>query len=871
MNLIIKNSKIYTVTIMPQVKDFLTSRKIKHLNIKYKLNKDGKKELDEVNCRGCREFEKSYVCLMGINSQRIDGFTTMGIDTNVYHQIDVDDKDLFDKYFGSLELESKTPYYLSVEKKLPHFIVKFINTPLKKNNNVKTRSQIKSGKEVIADILTGFWAWCPIEAELINSEMEPLELDYNFLIDLSKKITDTNSNKKKDEKNNMKRKMLDKEIDYDFDNEENEIKINCNDQLALDLLSKEISDDYQSWCDIGYVIYNLYEGNYEEGLNRFHKFSQLSNKYKKEDTDSQYSKFKDSRKELTMGTVIHYLKTKNPLRYEMYKSTIDSLTYSFTDGDYAKRFYNMFKEDYVCAYFKPNDCWFHYENGIYKEMNSGTIIEELIKELVLIVKNNYCQLTKLKKYYEMLEKKSNSNDPDLIRYVQNGNFYRSLADSMYSAYEYCDSARGQSNIYKCSKVLFYDSELLKKLNSNINLLSFEEYVFDLTKIKELKGNFTSDELENLFRKSTKEDYVSVKTSMTKNECLESNVDMAISYLKSVFPTPGQYEYMLTLLSDSIYGKNRQRFCVNMGIGKNSKSLLQSLMKRAFGGYFGTMKPSFITAKDDENCSSANSELYACRYVRSLWISEPPENKSLNGSRMKLLAGNDAMTVRELYKASEDFTPQFSIYINCNKTFKLESCSDISLPRRIKFNPFTQFFTKTPDPKNKSHSLEDSKLENEEYLVKLSRSLMKLLLIHYVTIDLIDKSHDVDLLEPQICKDTKKRFIETGDSFQEFFDQGYELTPDNRKNYISVSLFYSDYVNYCRNYQYKPLSKNLFVGKVEMLFVDPQKHYFNKTTSVVIDGKKRWITNVFKGIKEKDFQEMDDEDVNSDYDDSDNEE
>lgn len=874
---------------MISVKEFLINRKIKHLHIKYKVNENGKKELDEANSKGCKELLRSYTTLMGLNSQRIEGYTTMGINTDVFNQIDVDDKDLFDKYFGELELDTKTPYYLSVEKKLPHYLVRFSNIPKNKNGNNKTKAQIKNNKDVIADILTGFWGWCPINGELINSELEPIELDYNKLIKLAEEIptsdkVEKTNKKEKVEKIDLKRKLLDEEINFDFDEEDKEVRINRIDDLLLDLLTKEVSDDRTTWFNTGRIIYDLYQKNHEQGLKRFHKFSMLSNKYNKEEIDKQYYEFKDSRQELTMGSVVEYLKTKSPIRHKMYQKTVDSLYYTYTDGDYAQRFHKLFKDRYICAGFKPCDYWFEYSNGIYEELNSSAQIEELIKEQVLIVRENYCEITKTMKYYEMLERRTDTKDPDLTKYVSNVKFYRELSDKMYDAYVYCDSAGGQSKIYKCAKVMFYDKELLKKLNKNINLLGFSNNLFDLNKIQQLRElikdkEITNDELtklvkdniDSIFRESTKEDYISVKTGMTKEECLEVKTTKAEKYLKSVFPTEGQYEYMLTLLSDSIYGKNRQRFCVNMGIGKNSKSLLQSLMKRAFGGYFGTMSPSFITAKDDENCGSANSELYACRYARSLWISEPPENKSLNGSRMKILAGNDLMKIREIYKIAEDFTPQFSIYINCNTTFKLESCSDISLPRRIKFNPFTQFFAspKDYDPKNKSHSLENDKLLEEDYLVKLSRSLMRLLLEHYVKIDLLDKTHDVEAMEPKLCKDTKKLFIETGDSFQEFFDQGYELMKEDRTKFVSVNMFYTDYVNYCRNNQYKPLNKNNFIGKMQMLFPNPKRYYFPKSASITIDGKKEYYSNICKGIRERDIGEI--EVVEDDTDSEDEEE
>lgn len=894
------------------LKYYVAIQGINHLHINVHLDDNGKKILDSSTApQGTNEMKKKYVDLIELNKQRI-GYNTLAIDTRKIQQLDCDNEELFEKYFGHLKLKENTPYYLSISKKLPHYLVRITNIP-----NSMPRKGFKYGQETVVDVLAGLWAWAPMDCELHNSSMEGMFIDWNVLKDINDQMNQDYLNEKKLQKEKEKQskikekqsKIKEKELknlkkkkvtleelrECKVDEELNDLlgltdsttNINKKDTLLLELLPKELSDDREKWVNIGYVIYDLYRNNYDEGLRRFTRFSKLSSKCEENKIKTQYDSFKNSRHELTMASVVLYLEQINPKMYKIYKLICECIDFKFRDQDLANMFYEMFKDDYVCAYFEPKDCWFKYEKGMYRELNGKALIGALMPDVGKKLLTYQAVLKYTVNLFNKLEATVDSTDPDIEYFIDSGRFYGDLLKKMYDADDYCNSAKGQDNVYRCCKVSFYNYEFLNKLNQNLHLLGFGDNVFDLTRMKPIKeeykqaianGNPVSDDhiisiikrkIVDMFRPATKEDYVSVKTGMTMEDCINDKIktSTAEKYLKSVFPYPGQYEYMLTLLSDSVYGKNRQRFCVNMGIGKNSKSLLQGLMKRAFGGYFGTMKPSFVTARDDDNCSSANSEFYACKYVRSLWISEPPENKSLNGSRMKSLAGNDEMTVRELYKASETFVPQFSIYINCNTTFKLESCSDISLPRRIKFNPFTQFFTKKPDPRNPCHSKENPKLENEEYLIKLSRSLMRLLLEHYVKIDLLDPTHDVDEIEPQLCKDTKKQFIETGDSFQEFFEQKYELTLTNRRNYVIVPEFYTNYVDYCKTNQYRPLGKNLFIGKMKLLFPNPSKYYFPGTTSVTENKVKKYINNVCKGIRERDPSEIE-EAIDCDDDDDD---
>lgn len=863
---------------MSQVKDFLRSKEIKFTYINVNIV-EGKKILDtKTAVEGQLIFKKSYDNLIKLNKTRSE-LNTLAIDTRCYHQLDCDNEELFNKYFSAYELKDKTPYYLSLDKKLPHYFVKIINLPLGFD-----RKALKFGDSTMCDVLVGQWAWCGKDSELLNHDKELAIIDYDDIksIDLLLK-KDFMESKKQD-------KILKKQIDTKQKEEENKLKkeikelkkvkpqrqiqarsqlkllLNKNnktmvskiDSLLLDLLPQEMADDRDIWVKVGYIIHDLYKHDYDSGLRRFKRFSALSKKYEADKIESQYASFKNSKEDLTMATVDYYLSETNEGIHTVYKILCECINFQFRDQDLANMFYNLFKNEYICAYMHPRDCWYHYENGVYNELNSKALIESLMPKLGTTLLDYLASLEYAVEMYSNLENESDMNDPDMKYFVNCGTFYKDLLDTVYKADDYCNSARGQEQIYKCCKTLFYNYQFLNLLNQKIHLLGFGEDLLDTSLIN------SESKLEDLFRKSTSEDYISIKTGMTKQECINSDDDIveflnkmykkenkkefylgqyksfAEKYLKAALPHEGQYEYMLTLLSDSIYGKNRQRFCVNMGIGKNMKSVLQGLMQKAFGDYFGTMKPSFITSKDDENTSSADSDLYSCMYKRSLWISEPPENKSLNGSKMKTLAGNDKIKVREIYHASEEFMPQFSIYINCNTTFKLDPCSDVSLPRRVKFNKFTQYFTNKVDPNNPYHSLADPLISNEEFTTLLSRSLMKVLIEHYIKIDLIDITHEVEELEPIICKDWKAEFIVAGDSFEDFFVENYEVTKD-KKDFVVNSQIYSDYVYYCKNNQYKPLSKVSFFNKLSLKFQDP-KGYCTRIKTLGIRYKDIEIEN-----------------------------
>lgn len=859
---------------MSQVKNFLRQQTIKHINITVDVI-DGHKILDVKTApEGYKIFKKGYEELMEINKLTMDR-NMIGIDTRNYHQLDCDNEEIFDKYFGLFNLKETTPYYLSVNKKLPHYFVKIINLPLGFD-----RKGLKWGTDTFCDLLVGQWAWCHMDAEIYNADKEIVTIDFATIKEIYEESikdfkTQNRNNKEqkklkeqeeKEKEREQKRQMKDLRKQRPTRQNEareqlkrllankNTVIISRRDHLLLELLPVDMADDRDMWVKVGYVIYDLYRNDYEAGLRRFKRFSALSNKYEADKIKSQYDSFKGSRQELTIASLDYYLKETNEGLHTVYKLLCESLNFKFRDQDLANIFYEIFKEDYVCAYFNPRDCWYKYENGMYHELDSKALIDSLAPLLGAKILDYEAALEYAVEIFTDLENKSSYGDPDIKYFVESAAYYKDLLETIYKGGDYCNSAKGQDNIYKCCKVLFYNKDFLKLLNKKIHVLGFGKDILDTSLI-------TKDStINDLFVEAKKEDYISLKTGMTKEQCINSDDDIvdflnskykikktkedylgsfnsfAEKYLKVALPHEGQLEYVLTLLSDSIYGKNRQRFCVNMGVGKNMKSVLQGLMQKAFGDYFGTMKPSFITARDDEKTSSADSDLYSCIGKRSIWISEPPENKTLNGSKMKLLAGNDIIKVREIYKKSEEFIPQFSIYINCNTTFKLDPCSDLSLPRRIKFNKFTQFFTNNVDPTNPTHSKEDPLIKDEDFTNLLARSLMKLLIEHYIKIDLLDPTHEVEDMEPEICKEWKREFIASGDSFEDFFNDNYELTRDV-KDVVSNLQFYTDYVQYCKNNQYKSLNKSMFLSKVQLKLPDPKIYY---------------RTNRTLGIKEKDI-------------------
>lgn len=888
---------------MCSVQSFASLNKIKHTYVNIIVTKDEtgkiKKTYDASTGiqGGYKCFEtKTYKELEKINEQRKE-YNTLALDTTEYHQIDCDEVTLFEKYFGHLDLKNKTPYYASCTKGYPHYIVHVLNIPMNGKNKIyNTQIELKKpdGTIGIADILTGQWSYCKPKEKLINHKMEPLEIEYSVLNEiklqvekdskelmmLNKKVTQENNKKKKQEekkeqtiskkkekeeekkkeakekpkitnrKKNLEQEMIElenisivdnllAEIDAEIDGIESPTlqRVSRENKLLLDLLPKTISENYKSWCNMGYIISDIYKDSPKEGLERYKKFSKLcKDKYDEQAVKKQYGHYEKSRGELTIGTAKKYLKDSSIKLYNIYNDICELIKIQTGDDGLGEVMYSLYKDTYVCAYYNPSEQWYKYENGIYNELDHKCLVEKLVADVGKYLNEKSKSILVISKIYERFINNCDEDDEFLDYYEKEKQYYDNLYSLIQKKREYCALTSGKKNIYDACKTKFYVEKFEDKLNIDPNLFSFGKYILDIR--------------TKQFRESTTNDYVSICAGITKEEFDEATEEEAEKFLTTIFPDDKEKEYMKTLLSDSLYGGTRQRFSVHRGPGGNGKGRLEEIMAIAFGGYYKTMNANYITNLDQNAVTAANSQLYKCRFARSLWFSEPPEGKALNGSIMKTLASNDEIQAREIYKSVVYFRPKFSIYISCNETFKVSGVIDNSLPRRLKFVEFTQEFVSNPDKRYKNQKQANDDFDDPVKVKNIARSMMKLLVNHYYKIEQMDKGHRaiLDVIEPESCKKMRNRFFSIGDTFKEYFEDNYEVTFNKRDHKLVLSQFMVGYNNFCKERGSKALDSNMVRSKLNRLYPDPSEYYRDRTT-IKQNGVYVKFNDVFLGINE----------------------
>jgi P4 family phage/plasmid primase-like protien len=382
-----------------------------------------------------------------------------------------------------------------------------------------------------------------------------------------------------------------------------------------------------------------------------------------------------------------YIKIKE----ETMDYSLEEVIESPMDYDIAELLYHMYKDKYVCSDIK-NKVWFQHVQHKWKKDNGYTIRRALSTEI--------CDLFKKKIKEIENELHSPSLEPGSQRYGQ----LQKKHESILKITMRLKKTTEKNNIFREAMEIFYDSEFMKKLDTNPYLLGFNDGVVDLK--------------AKIFRDGIPTDYISMSTNhnylLTKDETYNKTVENIHKMMKTLFSNPDVLEYMWNHLSSTLIGKNiNQTFTMYTGSGSNGKSILVTLMKHSVGDYFDILALPLITEKRTASGGTC-SELAKLKGKRYTPTQEPSKGMRLNSGIMKEMTGGDRMQVRDLYETSSTFDPQFSPIICCNHLLEIDDCGDGTW-RRIRVVAFKSKFISPGEfhtDKDAVVYLKDPELENK---------------------------------------------------------------------------------------------------------------------------------------------------------------
>lgn len=343
--------------------------------------------------------------------------------------------------------------------------------------------------------------------------------------------------------------------------------------------------------------------------------------------------------------------------------------------DLAQVLYHICKDVFVCASIR-RDIWYEYENGRWKETDSGSALR------IQISKQMHSEY--VMRIQETLK--------DLSQYETSDDRYdklRGKGQKLASLAMVLKKTTWKNNIMREAKELFYDKHFLERLDQNPYLLCFSNGVVDFT--------------QKRFRPGQPDDYLSKCTNIeykpySSYEGSEADCEIT-EFMEQLFPCDELRDYMWQHLGSVLIGTNdNQTFNIYTGSGRNGKSKIVELMGKTLGDYKGTVPITLITQKRT-SIGGTSSEIVQLVGVRYAVMQEPSKGDEINEGIMKEITGGDPIQGRALFKDTVTFIPQFKLVVCTNTLFDIKS-NDDGTWRRIRVCDFASKFLDSPyeDPK-----------------------------------------------------------------------------------------------------------------------------------------------------------------------------
>lgn len=434
------------------------------------------------------------------------------------------------------------------------------------------------------------------------------------------------------------------------------------------------ANHWEDWWPVISALHEIGDGC-EESLNMALTFSQRTTKDNYDEAKILYLWRSIKPNNKTIASFHYWARTDNPIAYEKWKhARAENYIEEALKGTHvylAKMLYALFGNLYVLADMR-NDRWYEFKGHRWVECLKGYTLRKKINEVI-----EFKFKEKIRSIYSQLSVSDDQeNKAELEARI------KKIEKMIYSL----GISSFKSNIMKECQELFYVEDFMNKLDANINLIGFNNGVFDISEMK--------------FRIGLPEDYISKTAGYDYDDNLtmdDTSVLDVRNFIIKLFPDPDLRRYFLEYAAQLLKGGNFNKLFLNISgeRGDNGKSTLIDLIMHTLGtgklGYAVKLPTSLVTGKRT-NSSSATPELARLSGVRFGVMQEPDKRETINVGVLKELTGNDTFYARMLFQEGGDIKPQFKLALVCNKLPKLSS-DDQAIWNRLLVLPCESTFPK----------------------------------------------------------------------------------------------------------------------------------------------------------------------------------
>ena len=580
------------------------------------------------------------------------------------------------------------------------------------------------------------------------------------------------------------------------------------------ILNHKRADNYEDWIRLGWCLHNIDYRLLESWVN----FSKNSDKFVDGECEKEWDGMDNEG--LGLGSLYRWASEDNLAKYNelskdnLRKCMLDSL--SQTPNDVARVVHHMYKHEFVCAGAKRN-LWYRFKNHRWAELDDAIDLSKKLSETKpggLIYEylslNQYisskvcdinCTMSNKQKQYEMDNLKTISA---IINKLKITSF--------------------KKNVIQECKELFHDPKFEEKLNSNINLLGFENGIYDL---------------ENcVFRDGLPEDYLTFSTRNSYYNFDEDDEKLleVKKFLTEVLPKDNIREYVMTVFGSCVTGKTYEKFFIFTGKGGNGKSKLVELLENCLGNYSCTLPVTLMTQKRCR-AEAADPVLAGIPGKRFGCMQEPDKNEEIHVGFMKQLTGGDKVKARGLHKDPIEFKPQIKIFMCCNVLPQV-SDNDEGTWRRIRVVEFIASFVDEPNPNIRYQYKIDTTLGDK---IKVDGPWVEPFI--FLVLEYYKKYKKNGIKEPAAVKKCTQEYKSESDIFSQFISEKIITTDNSSSSPLRLADIYFVFQEWIRQTR----GHNTKVPSRQELTNNMNKQFGDRTSS---DNK-----NVWSGISIKSGSEL----------------
>ena len=511
-------------------------------------------------------------------------------------------------------------------------------------------------------------------------------------------------------------------------------------EALLSMLSVDRVDDEPRWIRVGMCLHNEDKRN----LPLWVEWSRQSDKFRPGVCEKQWRRFRNE-KGYSINSLCYWARMDSPETYAAYmqKVTNECVLYTINCGahyDIASILHCKYADIYRCINPKKPTDWYYFDRHRWREMPGGYVLMNRMSVDLADVFNK--QANHFKR--EML-----NQDPSIVK--ENKAKHEKC---MRLAYQVKDNNFKSAVLKECSR-LFYDQDFEQALDSNVNLIGFENGVFDIQELR--------------FRDGSPDDCVSKTTGMDYEVYSDDDpiVQEIYSFFKQVQPDPVTREYVLTIFATFLGGScEEQTFQIWTGGGSNGKSTVVDLFELTFGDdYTGKFSTTLLT-RDRANSNACTPELQDVMRKRFASMQEPNDNDVIYTGAMKEYTGGDKIYSRGLYQKPTPFKPQFKLVMLCNKMPTIKGW-DYGTWRRIRVVKYPSSFVDSPNSENAFEFKKDRKLTKR--FEAWRQPFM------WILIERLKLYTKHGLVEPKTVLEASNEYKKKSDAYMSFIEENFTNT------------------------------------------------------------------------------------------------